>query len=160
MNISKKSYAKQTSWNDFYDQGNSLKNDTNINMSWRKLFDDRIFNDDRFTKLENELKEIVEEDSDSEGVKMYPLPGYVFNAFRVTSLDDLKVVFIGQDPYFNCEYKNGKFVPQATGLSFSVPMDFKIPSSLQNIFSNQLKYKRLKHSPTNGNLTFCYMERL
>jgi len=154
MNISKNTYAKQMSWNDFYKQGNSLKKDTNINISWRKLFDERIFNDDKFTKLEDDLKELVDKDNESDGIKMYPLPEYVFNAFRVTSLDDLKVVFIGQDPYFNCEYKKGKFIPQATGLSFSVPMDFKIPSSLANIFSNQLKYNRLKCEPASGNLTF------
>lgn len=154
MNLDKKSYSKKTSWNDFYDSGKSLKKNAKINMSWRKLFNERIFNDEKFTKLEKELKELTEDEGDEDGIKMYPLPDFVFSAFNITAFDDLKVVFIGQDPYFNCEYFKGKFVPQATGMSFSVPKDCKIPSSLDNIFDNHMKFKTMKRKPESGDLTF------
>ena len=42
------------------------------------------------------------------------------------NIKDIKVIFLGQDPYIK---KN-----QATGLSFSVPIDSAIPPSLYNIY--------------------------
>lgn len=50
----------------------------------------------------------------------------IFNAFRYTSFDNLKVVIIGQDPYHGPD--------QAEGLSFSVSNSVLKPPSLQNIF--------------------------
>ncbi len=38
------------------------------------------------------------------------------------------------------------------GLSFSVPIDFEIPSSLVNIYSNLVKYNHIKEKPKSGNL--------
>ena len=49
----------------------------------------------------------------------------IFNAFKLTSLDNLKVVILGQDPYHE--------VNQAHGLAFSVLCD-KLPPSLVNIY--------------------------
>jgi len=57
---------------------------------------------------------------------IFPSKEDVFNAFKLTPFDKIKVVIIGQDPYHG---KN-----QAHGLSFSVPKGAKIPPSLQNIF--------------------------
>jgi uracil-DNA glycosylase len=65
---------------------------------------------------------------------IYPLPKYVFRAFDMFKFKDLKVVILGQDPYFNSEMYNNINVPQAMGLSFSVPKSHKIPPSLVNIF--------------------------
>ena len=64
---------------------------------------------------------------------IFPPPELVFNAFRLTPLDNLKVVIIGQDPYHQPK--------QAMGLSFSVPQGIGIPSSLRNI------YKSLQSDP-------------
>lgn len=64
------------------------------------------------------------------GIVVYPKKSDIFNAFYYTSFDNLKVVIIGQDPYFK---EN-----QAHGLCFSVPFNINIPSSLLNI------YKELK----------------
>lgn len=64
------------------------------------------------------------------GVIIYPKKSDIFNAFYYTSFYDLKIVIIGQDPYFRPN--------QAHGLSFSVPFNIKIPNSLLNI------YKELK----------------
>ena len=63
--------------------------------------------------------------------KIYPPQENLFEAFKHFSLADLKVVILGQDPY----YKEG----QAHGLAFSVKPGVKIPASLRNI------YVELKH---------------
>lgn len=57
---------------------------------------------------------------------VYPPRDLVFQAFRLTSPKDLKVVIIGQDPYHN--------PGQAMGLSFSVPKGIDPPPSLINIY--------------------------
>ena len=57
---------------------------------------------------------------------IYPPKEYLFNALKLTSYKDTKVVIVGQDPY------HGEH--QAHGLSFSVQKGVKLPPSLQNIF--------------------------
>lgn len=57
---------------------------------------------------------------------IYPKKNEIFNAFRYTSFDNIKVVIIGQDPYHGPN--------QAEGLSFSVSNSVLKPPSLQNIF--------------------------
>jgi len=56
----------------------------------------------------------------------FPPENYIFKAFETCSLNNLKAVILGQDPY----HGDG----QAHGLSFSVPMGIKFPPSLRNIF--------------------------
>lgn len=58
--------------------------------------------------------------------QVFPPQDLVFNAFRLTTFDSLKVVILGQDPYHN----DG----QAHGLAFSVPEGIALPPSLKNIF--------------------------
>ena len=62
----------------------------------------------------------------SRGATIFPPSDQIFNAINETSLEDTKVVLIGQDPYHK--------VNQAHGLSFSVNPEIKIPPSLVNIF--------------------------
>ena len=57
---------------------------------------------------------------------VYPSKEKIFRAFELCPLKDLKVVILGQDPYFNPK--------QANGLAFSVDQGIKIPPSLENIF--------------------------
>ncbi|RAP53695.1 MAG: uracil-DNA glycosylase [Methanosphaera sp. rholeuAM270] len=57
---------------------------------------------------------------------IYPPKEDIFNAFKYTSLSDVKVVILGQDPY----HEPG----QAHGLAFSTPEGNPIPRSLLNIF--------------------------
>ena len=57
---------------------------------------------------------------------VYPPSEDIFNAFHTTSLKDVKVLLLGQDPYHNYN--------QAHGLSFSVKPGQDIPPSLQNIY--------------------------
>ncbi len=57
---------------------------------------------------------------------VYPPKNYIFNALKLTSYENTKVVIVGQDPY----HGEG----EAHGLSFSVQKGIKIPPSLQNIY--------------------------
>ena len=60
------------------------------------------------------------------GMVIYPPGDQIFNAFKLTPLNKVKVVIIGQDPYHG--------PGEAMGLSFSVPKGKRIPPSLRNIF--------------------------
>ncbi|MCP1659669.1 uracil-DNA glycosylase [Neisseria perflava] len=57
---------------------------------------------------------------------VYPPAHDVFNAFKATEFDQVKVVILGQDPYHGAG--------QAHGLAFSVRPDVQIPPSLVNIY--------------------------
>lgn len=57
---------------------------------------------------------------------VYPDMHDIFNAFKLTPYQDVKVVILGQDPY----HEPG----QAHGLAFSVQPGVQQPPSLQNIF--------------------------
>ncbi|MDC9032117.1 uracil-DNA glycosylase [Columbia Basin potato purple top phytoplasma] len=74
--------------------------------------------------------------------KIYPPLQNVFEAFSLTSFQDVKVVILGQDPYFS--------INQAHGLSFSTQSKIT-PSSLRNIFK-ELK-NDLNLISYNNNLT-------
>jgi uracil-DNA glycosylase len=58
---------------------------------------------------------------------IYPPEALVFNALRLTPLDSVRAVILGQDPY----HGEG----QAHGLAFSVPAGVKPPPSLRNILA-------------------------
>lgn len=55
----------------------------------------------------------------------YPPKAEIWNAFRYTPYNDVKVVILGQDPYHGAG--------QAHGLSFSVKRGVKHPPSLKNM---------------------------
>lgn len=57
---------------------------------------------------------------------IYPKNSDIFNAFKYTPLEDVKVVILGQDPYHGPN--------QAHGLCFSVLPGIKPPPSLVNIY--------------------------
>ena len=64
----------------------------------------------------------------------------------------IKVVILGQDPYINFEVVDDKEIPQAEGLSFSVPKRHrKIPPSLKNIFK-EIKNNYSTFDYQHGNL--------
>ncbi|MBD1429856.1 uracil-DNA glycosylase [Sphingobacterium litopenaei] len=77
--------------------------------------------------------------------EIYPPKDLVFNAFRLTPLQDVKVVILGQDPYHN--------VGQAHGLSFSVPSGIPFPPSLKNIFAELTTDIDGFQIPNSGDLT-------
>ena len=91
----------------------------NIEKSWLKVLNNE-FNQEYFHNLSHFVKEQYKKK------KCYPPGKLIFSAFDNCSLNDLKVVIIGQDPY------HGPF--QANGLCFSVDSKVVNPPSLNNIF--------------------------
>ena len=75
---------------------------------------------------------------------IYPDMNDIFNALKLTSYEDTKVVIIGQDPY----HGEG----QAHGLCFSVKKGVTPPPSLKNIFK-ELNTDIGKPIPKDGELT-------
>jgi len=68
----------------------------------------------------------------------------VFNALRLTPLESVRVVILGQDPYHG--------PGQAMGLAFSVPPGVEQPPSLRNIFA-ELQTDLGLPPPATGDLT-------
>lgn len=75
---------------------------------------------------------------------VYPKGKDIFNAFRSTGFEEVKVVILGQDPYHG--------PGQAHGLCFSVPDGIPLPPSLENIFK-ELERDLGKSKRTSGDLT-------
>lgn len=76
----------------------------------------------------------------------YPPRELLFNAFRLTPLDKVRVVIVGQDPYHEPN--------QAMGLSFSVPQGVKVPPSLINIYKEIEQEYGIKMNMSSGDLTY------
>lgn len=119
-----------------------------VNNSWEPMFKELFENKERKTKIENKINDELQKLVDKS--KLYPKHDYIFRAFQLTNFNNLKVVIIGQDPYFNSEFYKEWRVPQAYGLSFSVPHDFVIPSSLKNIYKNLEQFDHIKKIPSHG----------
>ncbi len=79
------------------------------------------------------------------GYKTYPKNADIFNAFKKTPFDELKVVILGQDPY------HGEH--QAHGLSFSVQKGITPPPSLKNIYKELVADIPGFIIPNHGDLT-------
>lgn len=72
---------------------------------------------------------------------IYPPSNEIFSALEHTSIKDVKVVLLGQDPY----HEEG----QAHGMSFSVKPGVKVPPSLQNMYK-ELRDELGCFIPNNG----------
>ncbi len=90
-----------------------------IGNNWDTILE-KEFEKDYF----KELMEFVSQEYKNKTI--YPKQNDIFNAFRYTDFDNVKVVILGQDPYHGPN--------QAEGLSFSVSNDVLKPPSLKNIF--------------------------
>ncbi len=93
---------------------------------------------DYFKELESFLKE------EYQNKTIYPKYEDIYKAFDLTPIEQVKVVLIGQDPYFTPGL--------AMGLSFSVNDGVKIPKSLMNIYK-EIKNELGLEIPKTGNLT-------
>ena len=91
-----------------------------------------------FTELVKELN------SEYENEVCYPSKERIFKAFNLCPFNNVKVVILGQDPYYKKE--------QAMGLSFSVPEGIKLPPSLRKIYK-EIGEDLCKSMPKSGNLT-------
>ena len=79
------------------------------------------------------------------GVTVFPPQADVFNAFKYTSFEELKVVILGQDPYHGDN--------QAHGLCFSVRKGNPIPPSLRNIYQELQQDINGFAPPSHGDLS-------
>ena len=127
-----------------YTKENMLKG---VRKSWKKFMEkemDKDYFEDIFEKIKKDQ---------NNGKLIFPFPDKVFETFKYTRKSKLKCVIIGQDPYINYQKINNEIVPQAMGMSFSVPKTVKVPPSLKNI------YKELDESidtfkiPNHGDLS-------
>ena len=107
-----------------------------IEASWKEVLKEEF--EKQYFK---ELKEFLLEEKSRFAV--YPPGGLIFNAFRLTPFDKVKVVLLGQDPYHGAG--------QAHGLCFSVPPGITTPPSLVNIFKEVERDLGIP-VPQNGNL--------
>jgi len=87
--------------------------------------------------LYHHMRDRVQSLRDS-GKTIYPAQQDLLSAFKHFDFDSVKVVLLGQDPFFN---EN-----QATGMSFSVPNGVKLPVSLKNIFKELEEDLGIKNS--------------
>ena len=114
-----------------------------IGNNWDKVLNEE-FNKEYFVKL----KKIVEKEY--ENYKIYPSKKDIFNALKLVDYNDVRVVLLGQDPYYSTDFNENK---HAHGLSFSSLSIYQIPPSLKNI------YKELENDiedfirPMHGNLS-------
>ena len=97
-----------------------------------------LFGDEKYHKIRNFLLE------EYGNYTVYPDMYDLYNCFRFTPFEKVKVVLLGQDPY----HGEG----QAHGLCFSVQEGVPNPPSLENIFK-ELQADIGCHRPTSGNLT-------
>src|SRR6478672_2256353 len=91
-----------------------------LEKSWQKHLGDEF----KKPYMENLLTFLLEEKK--AGKTVYPSEDQIFEAFRLTPFDKVKVVILGQDPY----HGEG----QAHGLCFSVRPGVRPPPSLVNIY--------------------------
>ena len=109
-----------------------------INNDWQDFFE-RETKKDYYLKLRDFLK------NEYNNYTVYPPMEEIFNAFKITPLSKVKVVILGQDPYYN--------QGQAMGLSFSVKDGIKPPPSLVNIYREISNDLNQEINISSGNLT-------
>ena len=110
--------------------------DVSLDASWEEHLRGEI-KKPYFTELVKELN------SEYENEVCYPSKERIFKAFNLCPFDKVRVVILGQDPYYN---------GQAMGLSFSVPDGVKLPPSLRKIYK-EIHSDLGKPIPTSGDLT-------
>src|SRR5262245_13170622 len=107
-----------------------------VPADWRDVLADE-FDQPYFRKLEEFVA------AERRAHTVYPPEDEVFNAFRHTPFEKVKVLLLGQDPY----HDEG----QAHGLCFSVCPGVRPPPSLVNIFK-ELRNDLGCRVPNNGSL--------
>jgi len=107
---------------------------------WKKLITSNTSKQDLeyFEKLKNFIEKIYKTKT------VYPPQKNIFESLNQCSIENTKVIIIGQDPY----HQKG----QAHGLCFSVQKGVRTPPSLQNIYK-ELHSNLNIEIPSHGNLT-------
>jgi uracil-DNA glycosylase len=110
---------------------------TDIPDSWSRYLSEII--DQPYMK---ELNDFLQTEEKTQTV--YPPSDMVYNAFKQTPFDTVKVVILGQDPYHG--------PGQAHGLCFSVQHGVRPPPSLVNMYK-EIEQDLGHPRPSHGNLT-------
>ena len=108
-----------------------------ISESWKSILS-KEFEKSYFSQLTSFVR------SEYKDHTCYPSGNEIFAAFDHCSVEDVKVVILGQDPYHG--------TGQANGLCFSVQDSMPHPPSLMNIYK-ELEQDTGKPYPTNGDLS-------
>lgn len=90
---------------------------------------------ERFSELERNIDRLYEQGGD----KIFPSKDHVFRAFELCELEQVKVIILGQDPYFS--------PGQANGLAFSCETAGVMQPSLRNILAEV--QRSMQHEITN-----------
>lgn len=90
-----------------------------LEESWREKLKDEL-DKSYYRKLVEKVRKEYKNET------CYPPEDKIFNALNLCPFDKVKVVIMGQDPYFHSG--------QAMGLSFSVPEGIQLPPSLQTLY--------------------------
>ena len=88
-------------------------------LTWKTFIDGERCKD-YYINLKNKVT------FDQQNHRVFPPNNEIYNAFKLTPFNEIKVVIIGQDPYHE--------IGQAHGLAFSVRSGTKLPPSLKNIY--------------------------
>lgn len=120
-----------------------------VKPEWKQMWK-KLLKSDKGIKIINFL---IKKESHINNFIILPKFNDIFNTFKFFDLHQTKMVLLGQDPYIRVECIDGKFIPQAMGLSFSVPNGIKIPPSLRNIFKELKNNFNNFEIPNHGNLT-------
>lgn len=108
-------------------------------MNWNDLFE-KI----KLQEYAKTLKLFLDEEYKNKII--YPPRKEMFNAFKYCTVNDLKVVIIGQDPYHEPH--------QAMGLCFAVNHGVALPPSLKNIYKEIENEYHVDMSKQDGDLTY------
>lgn len=101
---------------------------SNVSKEWLELLDEKSLS-------------AIEEKVDARSTTVCPPKEDWFNWARLTPLDSVRVIIIGQDPY----YTKGT----ANGLAFSCT-EKKVPPSLRNIYECLFRQKLIPKVPNHG----------
>lgn len=117
--------------------------DKPLPAGWEKFFTDIREN---LEHLQEKLFDKVEKD------QVTPSEEDVFNLFYKVSPKNIKVIIIGQDPYYSSFQYKGQTYNTAVGYSFGTHPFSKVPPSLSNIFK-EIRRTHDNFEYKNGDLT-------
>lgn len=117
-----------------------------IEPSWKQALTSE-FEKEYWHNLTNFIREEIKAEKE-----IFPHPENIFTAYNLCPVKETNVVILGQDPYHSISTVEGKNVPTAHGLCFSVVTGAKQPPSLKNIFKEITQEYPDFQIPTHGNL--------
>ena len=98
--------------------------------NWHEILLDNSLSQDEINQALTKEYQTFEPD-----IKILPPPERIFHCFQACPYSQLKVIFLGQDPYINLKQNlvSGETESEANGMSFSVNTGLPLPPSLKNI---------------------------